>query len=265
MANFWDDVLNAVAGSPAVQATVPQTTGNGDVDSLLSQYGLTLGPAPVVQDDPPVYMGSTLVPGNRIGSTESIREDVLPLSKAQGSIYAWSDEQIRQFQDDIISAGIVTRNQISYGARDATTVAAWNQLVGQAADAYTAGVKLAPRTLLQELKGHPAPGKEGAPLTIELTNPEDLKAGLHDMFRSKLGQGNIDPAKIDAMVAAYQQHEASYQRQQYANAETGGTVVAPPSLATFADEQAKQIDPTAYDAYKVLDKFSVLEKELSGR
>jgi hypothetical protein len=67
------------------------------------------------------------------------------------------------------------------------------------------------------------------------------------------------------MVWAYQGQEASYQTQQYANAQSGGTLVQPPSVDTFADQQAKKIDPTGYDAYRVLDKFSVLERELTGR
>jgi hypothetical protein len=259
--SFWDNVTNAVASSPAVQATTQQS---GDVGSLLAQYGITPGSAPPATNDPPVYLGPTPWKGAGWGGPHP-HEQVVPLSQAQGSIYSWNEDQIKKFQDQIIDAGMVTKNQITYGGRDATTVAAWNQLVGQSADAFGAGVKMSPSSLLDELKGHPTPNGGKAPLTISLSNPDDIEAHLQDMFRTKLGQGNIDPSKIDAMVKAYQGQEASYQTQSYNQAQTGGTVVQPPSVDTFADTQAKQIDPTGYDAYKVLDKFSVLEKELTGR
>lgn len=110
------------------------------------------------------------------------------------------------------------------------------------------------------------PGEAGAPLVARVSNPDEIAAGLRDVFRERLGAGDIPEEKIKAMVAAYQGEEAAAQRQEHELAQTGGgTVVAPPDFQTWAAEQARRTDPTAYDANKVVDRFSRMADLLGGQ
>lgn len=171
-------------------------------------------------------------------------------------------EVIATIQQRFVDAGLIT-GSYRIGMWDDATRKAYRQVLGYA----NARGLSDDAEALNQLASMPKVEKDRAPrapLQVQVSNPADIRAALKETFRSKLGHGDIDDAKVDAMIAAYQGREASAQRQQYQQAETGGTVVEPPSLETFADVQAQKADPTAYSSHKVLDKFSMIADMLGG-
>lgn len=231
--------------NPTTTTTTPATD---EFAAYQAQYGGT--PAYMQRTEQQVYLGGD--------------KGIVPISEANGVIYGWDPGTLQDFQDRVIRAGIVDRRDISPGARDATTVRVWQLLVGQSADAQDAKVDVSPFDILNEQVGHPGSPDDRDPLTAVVSNPDDLKMQLRDFFREKTGTGRVDESKLDAMVAAYQAQETAAQQAQYDQQKTGGTVTRPPDLKTFADAQAKEIDPVGYDAHRFLDKFSAISSMLGG-
>lgn len=174
-----------------------------------------------------------------------------------------SPDVIAEIQQRMVGAGLL-KGSYRIGVWDAPSRSGYRDLLE-----FANGLGVDDGTALKRYGEAQGETKEKrAPLVMEVSNPLDIKAALRDTLKEKLGQAGIDDKRLDAMVAAYQGSEKSYQQQQYdlgGEDGAGGTVVRPPDVTTFADQQAKKVDPTAYDAYKVLDKFSVLEKELTGQ
>lgn len=96
---------------------------------------------------------------------------------------------------------------------------------------------------------------------IQVTNPEDLRLAFQDASR-QLTTGQFNDATINEMIAAYQHAEVVAQTtgQQTLSGNVGGgahsiagTVTGPPSVATFAREQAMHHDPASYNARQFAD------------
>jgi hypothetical protein len=91
--------------------------------------------------------------------------------------------------------------------------------------------------------GMPKKGKAArAPLTIELSNPEDIRATLRQTAQ-QLYSGDLSPEQEEAFIASYQGMQASAQRQAYGMAETGGTVVGPPNVGVLAEAELRKAHP----------------------
>lgn len=82
-------------------------------------------------------------------------------------------------------------------------------------------------------------GTTRAPLTIQLTSPDDLKAVAKKVSQTLYG-GDLPDADLEHFVASYNQMETAAQTQNYNIGETGGTVTAPtdPSVALEAQVRA---------------------------
>lgn len=86
-------------------------------------------------------------------------------------------------------------------------------------------------------------GRERAPLTIKLTNPDDIKS-IANKVASDLYGGNLPTEDLDAIVAGFQGLESGAQTAAYDMAGgSGGTVTAPPDVSTFAESQIRQTRP----------------------
>lgn len=101
-----------------------------------------------------------------------------------------------------------------------------------------------------------------APLTVQLSNPEDLKKVFSQVALATTGVGKIDDADADAMVAAFQQHERSFQQRAF-NA-IGGEIVAAPSVQSFAADEIDELDEGGVAAKRYADNAQALIEALGA-
>lgn len=157
-------------------------------------------------------------------------------------------DQLAQLQRQMVAAGLLKSGQAQLGVWDAASMNAYTQLLAYAnASGLDAGTALSQWGQAHALD--PNAGK--APLQVKVTNPEDLRKVFRQSVIDTLGQG-WDTAKIDQMVSAYQATETAAQQQAYNQADSGGTVTAPPDPGTFAADQVRQEDPTGAQAHDAL-------------
>lgn len=143
---------------------------------------------------------------------------------------------IAQTQASLVSAGLLKAGSFSPGYWDPTTKDAFKDLLAYANATGSTWQEAGP-----VLAG--AAKERIKPVTVKVTNPEDLRKAFKQAVIGTLGQG-WDTAKIDQMVAAYQATETGAQQQAYSMQDTGGTVTAPPDPATFAETQARAENPS---------------------
>lgn len=138
------------------------------------------------------------------------------------------------------------RTSIQLGAWDQTSANAFKQVLSWANVNGTTWVEALQDMQLQSATYGPAVDLP-EPDPVKVTHPDDIERGLRDYFQERLGSGRAVPdEKIRAMVAAWQGEEIAAQR------DTGPVVTGARTFETFADEQAQQTDPTAYDSRKVI-------------
>lgn len=101
------------------------------------------------------------------------------------------------------------------------------------------------------------------PFVAEVANSADIASKTRDLAREQLGAGAAVDAHMGEIVSGFQQKQIAAQRAAYDA--TGGTIEAPPSLETFADQKFREIDPVRYDSRKVVEKFDVIAKMLGGQ
>lgn len=104
-------------------------------------------------------------------------------------------------------------------------------------------------------------GGGGRAFTARLSNPDDLKKAFTQSLYDAQGGRFIDDNQMQAMIDAYNQIEYSSQRAAFDNA---GTVIEPPTAATFAAEEARKRDPAGVDAAKFADYGAVFEELING-
>lgn len=173
-----------------------------------------------------------------------------------------SPPTVAQLQVMLNEAGLLG-DGFTPGAYDETTRKAYGDLLARANATGSTW-----ESMLARMRDNPlaaeAQQNDRAPLVTRLSNPEDLKTVFRTAAKRALGYGNIPDEDLDRMVAAYQGMESSSQQAQYGAQETGGTITAPMDPEVFADQQAKQLDPTAYDSRKVVSKFQVMAEMFGG-
>ena len=263
----WWQQIDQWARDAARESPGGQLLMGGDLAATAAADGIVFTPmqgAYQPETEPDVYMGRTPFQGTADHPTPPT-DTLLPLSQAQGNIYTWDREQIIAFQDQAIAAGLLDARQISRGARDVATVAAWSGLAQQSADAYLAGARLSPFDLLNELSANPLPGAAGQPFTAVVSHPDDIRAGVKEASREMTGSGKLTPQQEQEAIAAWQAEQQTSQRTKYDAAKAGGVVTEGRSFAEFAKERAQRINPVGFSAHQMLDKFSVIESMLGGQ
>lgn len=181
-------------------------------------------------------------------------------------------DQIVSLQKALVSAGILQPGQAQLGVWDQASTAAYEKVLTAA---NVAGTDWSTALYNWTARHQANPNSDGrAPLTVKVSNPDDLKLVFRKAVIDTLGQG-WDQAKIDQMVNAYQGVETAAQYQQYAatgsgsqtDPGTGGTVTAPPSPQAFAETQARKEDPThaqEHDTLGMVDAFNQLVGKWNG-
>lgn len=258
--NQW--AADAVLASPALAGSA----SGGDLAAAAEADGITLalpqGDGYQARSEPDVFMGRVGAAGTA-DHPSAPKDTILSLSQALGNIYTWSREEVEAFQDQAIAAGLLDERTVARGARDSATAGAWASLVQQAADAYGAGARLSPMSLLGEIAAS-APPQRGDVFTASVSNPDEIRSGVRDSARELTGTGNIGAAAEADAVRDYQAEEIASQRAAADAAKTGGVVTAPRSFDEFAKQRAEQNNPVGFRAHKYLDKFSAIANMLGG-
>jgi hypothetical protein len=137
-----------------------------------------------------------------------------------------------------------------WGSQD---VNAYEQLL---ATANYAGRKDAEGALLNELIAAPKREKKAAraPLTIRLSNPDDIKA-LAKKTALELYGGNIDDATTQAITDAIHSSETNFQTRAYNAAETGGAVTESADPSTIAEQKIREEKPNEVAAFNFGSSF----------
>lgn len=175
-------------------------------------------------------------------------------------------EELQSLQKRMYDAGLYDASyykpkgpNIHYGQLDDATIGAYKGLI--AASARSNG-KLTPDDILKQGidQGYGKANEQQAqpkppPLTIQLTNPDDLLSTVDTVARKLIGR-KLSDGELRAFVESYHSMEATAQQQKYqqtyggAYDETtgsfrgpGGTVTAPPDPQSYAIAQLRQNNP----------------------
>lgn len=182
-----------------------------------------------------------------------------------------SPATIEDLQRRLYEAGLLPADaEFTPGYFDEPTRKAFKDLLG-----WSNGKRKDWLTTLEDLRTNPVPSDEkGAaiqPFVAQVSNPDDIKKNIRDSFREMIGSGDVDANELQALVAEFQGEQVASQRSMYdayqdgsGGVGPGGTVTAPPSIETFVEQKAQQSNPTAFSAYKYLDKFSAISDMLGG-
>lgn len=273
MASRFDAIMETV--NRAAERTVTraqESAAGGGVSSDLAREAARLGidfGAPVTDvDDPPVYLGFQRRTGEDHPGTVGFGSKYEPRSKVLTDFYAWDTDRLRKFQEKAFSAGFygnAERDEVRFGDHDEDTFRIWTAVVDRAVGFNAAGQKVDPWSALERaVETAPPRQSTSRPLTVELTNPEDIKAVMREAARDAIGKGTIDEGRLEEIISRWHAQQRQTQTAAYGAAGTGGTVIAPESLSTFAEREAMNIDPAAASAHKVLEKFEVLSRMMSG-
>lgn len=152
---------------------------------------------------------------NEAGYVELDNNNPLYVSGDEWKQLPTDGAELADLQHKLIAAGYMTDDNIVFGSPDAKTASAMAQLLGSS----NATGKVWQTTLAARLTmagQQPQAGKkplQGAPLTIQLTNPDDIKAVIQSGANQIFGK-YLDPAEVDKFVSAYQGQEAAYQTAQ---------------------------------------------------
>ncbi len=171
---------------------------------------------------------------------------------------SWSPETIAAWQGLFVEAGLVDDYRI--GVWDADTRGAYKTILGFAnqygIDAETAIRRYVETDLSSDVDG--SGGPQLPPKVVRVSNPEELALTFKKVSRQQLGGDFVDDDTISAMVAAYQSQERQAADQSYDAQLNGGTITAPQSAGSFAENQLEEFAPNAVDAAQtgnVIDGF----------
>lgn len=169
-------------------------------------------------------------------------------------------EEIAQLQSQLVDAGLLDPDNVAWGNWDKYSRNAFRDLLGEANRGkmrweFALGQRLA--LAEQGLLGGKGSKREKPPLTVELTNEADIRAGLDQAAPNLLGR-KLHDDEVSPFVAQYHdlQRQAAVAKynQTYntgggdAYYGGGGTVTDPPSLDGFIDQQMKTKYKDEYSA-----------------
>lgn len=265
----WGDGIEAAPSptpNPGASGQVPLPPELLDIPGVAEAFAARAGGTP--SSGPTVYMGQRPGSWKRLGGS-----DVRSRDDAVADFYTWDDEKLKDFQERAFAAGLYgtrDRRRIRWGdPTDGDTFNLWVDRVEAAAGFYNdgAGRKVSPWDTL-DLAGQGAEGLDDGPgrqpLSVELSNPEDVKRGLRAAAKEVVGSADVDDATLDRMVAAWHAEQRSAQQAAYNASESGGTVIQGPDFETFAEQETRKVDPLKADARKTLSAFDFVAEMFQG-
>lgn len=230
-----------ISGQPPAPPQLDQTSGNYIFPSWVQQTnGL-----------PSQFTGSGYKPQYKYGAQFAPRK--------------LSDRQINDYKTKLYNSGFFTNEAAAasaqYSGRWSTAdAAAYEDALGEAnMQGVTVEELFSQRSSnpdLQKALSQMRSGPAKAPKRVLLTNPDDIHAAVKAAAKQELGYELPDDAMGQA-VSEYQSMERGIQL-----ADAGGT--SPPSMQTFAENQARAADPTAAAAHDITNQFSSFLNILKG-
>jgi hypothetical protein len=181
--------------------------------------------------------------------------------------YKWSREDRAEVQRILQKIGLYGDDTVNLGSWGPKDIAVYAELLMNAniegrtwRDQLQQWTIQPPQDILDALKPEPVQKP-----TIQVSNPADIAAGVQDTAAGLLGTG-IPTADAEAIAPQYQQLEAQSQRAVYRDQDQGGggTVQAPPSVATFAENKIREQRPLEVDTYSFMNQFNEFLKMLGG-
>lgn len=250
-----DDLLNG--GPPIDDSSADDTPFLGVPKSYVAQR-----PGPVRPNSARVFGANVRLPGQ----TQTMVN--VPPRYYKGDEFSPSSlaaEDRARLQLAMRQSGLYTKNErFQLGVWDATTRGAYKRLLE-----YANGAGLDWQAALREFgaaqaeNGDTTGGSNRAPLSVKVSNPQDLRRAFDAGALAALGH-SLDPGEIDKWVAAYQQAERTEQTQEYNAAESGGTVTAAPTMESFVEDRAKVADPEGAFRQNAIGVFGELGQILGG-
>jgi hypothetical protein len=158
-------------------------------------------------------------------------------------------DTIMQVQAAMQKAGMLKTGEFSPGFWDKKTKDAFKDLLSYANATGSTWQDSLPLIM------NATPPTPKQPLTVKVTNPDDLRAVFHKAALDTLGVG-MPKDQLDQMVNAYQGLETQAQTQAYNQADTGGTLTASPSADVYAADQARAQDPNLAQEHDALGFFN---------
>ncbi len=241
--------------------TSKKGAGTGAAGPTIPTYGGTTGPSYIgggtnVTITRPLPLPFGIQTGPRITVPGYVKGDevkYLPHTAAD----------LKTLQLSLVQAGYITQaqaNQMVLGSPDQITTAAFAKLLATANYSGTQWQNaLAERLAAAAQTPDTQQGPSVPPLTISLSNPDDIKATLQKSAQTLLG-GNMTDDQANFFVGQFQnaqreQQTAAYNQQYNPGAAAGesgygpgGTTTAAPDMGVAATNFAKAADPNQYAA-----------------
>jgi hypothetical protein len=207
-------------------------------------------------------------------------------SKLKSSFYALEPAELRDLQKRLWAGGFykgVDPDKVILGVHDDYTAAAYEGLIDRSAQFYQAGRKFTPDDVLDQAAGvydqvNAAKGRRAglgpdggagdttrAPLTVDLTSPEDLRAIAQRAAVSALGRALRDD-ELNRFVTSFQGRERQAQTQGYNISDpngAGGTAVSPPDPSVAAQQFAQGVAPVESGAHAFVKTYRAFSSILS--
>jgi hypothetical protein len=250
-------------------ATTPPSP---DLATMAAQYGAGLSPTGSVyndSDDLPVYVKQ--VPYKMEQRSSSMLK----------RFYALPPEELKSLQKRLWAGGFYPKGadpeNVILGVHDELTYGAYSTLIDRSAGYYQAGQKYTPDDVLDMAAGvydqinagkgrgagaGPGGGGGRQPLSVGLTNPEDLRAVAQRTAVSTLGRALSDE-EISRFVSSFQGQQTSAQTADYNAVEAGGAVTAAPQASVAAESFARRTAPTEAGGNDFLKTYQAFSNLLS--
>lgn len=143
------------------------------------------------------------------------------LDDANDDFYRLSSEELAAFQDRIVGAGIVDREQIVAGDYDDMTLKVWSNINSRAASFYKVGQKRTPAEVLDMIEaanrnaGFSLDGQVQQGAVTEVTPGATLEQQVQQAAQQRLNR-KLKPSEVQKFIAVFQGMERG------ANSETVG-------------------------------------------
>ena len=266
-----------------------------ELNNFLSENGITLEGATassteVSDDDMPLVIGrrktkkirvegkgwidappGDVTPGLQTMDEETAETDTV--RNARKSLYRKPPGELRDLQRRLWEGGFydtsLSWEDIRQNDYDMDTEQAWDRAIKRAAAFYDADRELTVDEVIDmarlnqseaEKAGKGRSGGAGrAPLTVQLTHPEDIRTAAMKISRNTLGRGWSED-QISRFVATYQSMERAAQTSQYGAAQGGGTTTREMSLESAVEAEARKGDPVAAGATDMVGAYDMILK-----
>lgn len=257
------------SGGTGVSMGAPSPYGGGGADPY-SVYDIPpeLADAPVIIRRLPA--GSRGPAVNFMGLPISLpaTEETVPLGQALEGFYTLGRDRVAELQQKLHDGGFYGKGyKINSGVADEETYAAY----GRALIRATRSSKSLDEVLAESVLGGPVGGSgsaaDKAPLSILLTNPDDLKA-VASSAASKLIGRKLNDDELGRFVEAYHVLEGAAQRERYGvqtgEPNTEGTTVAAPDPSSYASQRLPEEHPQEAASYGMVGRYMQFQQLLNS-